>query len=314
MFLLASLSSQSSRDGSPSQLPPNLNHINCEKSINSTNNYINYESYSNSNNAYGQLYSESVNANSNRATIAPYSSDQDNDINHSQRFTSSQYRQPPTASPQITSSFNTVQKSIYNSSHLMNQSLNDPKQYTSLYTSPKLDGQLQYQKGLDNHSKSVENLQTSHSGAGDYNSSYTQSVNNIYRQENVLPNQMLKPENYPVSGHHGYPSQKPVMPQQGSQYINSPQENHAYSVAPVENSIRSPYQQNYTPYTSPASSYGARQVTSPSANRSNDEPISSGPPRTNVLGIIPYSSVSTLSFIVIDIICYVMYNVTVDPS
>lgn len=289
----ASLSSQSSRDCSPSRLPPNLNHINSEKSINSSNSYLNYkshESYSNSINVFGQAYSDPVNTN--RASVPPYSNDP-NDINQTQRFNSSQFRQTSTASPQIISNLNSPStKPVYSSGHQMNQMSNDQKQFGGLYTTSKMDGNISQQKGPENNMKNVETIHTSHISTGEYITNYTQSANNAYRQENILPNQMLKSDPYQVAGHQGYPVQKPVLPSQTNPYVNSPPENHVYSAPGVDNSPRSPYQQNYSPYSPPANAgYGVKpQVLPPPQARAQDEPISSGPPRTNVLGIIPYST------------------------
>lgn len=276
-----------------------------------SNNYVNYkshESYSNSNNVYGQLYTDSINTNSNRPTsIPPYSSDPNNDINHSQKVNQlSQFRQISTSSPQIISSLNSAaSKTVYNhsSSQQMQQISNDHKQLGNIYTSPKMDSNLSQQKGPDNNIKNVDNM---HMGSGDYVQNYAQSVNNVYRQDN-MPNQIGKTDPYQMPPHQGYSAQKPILTSQPNPYMNANQDNHVYSAPPVDNNTRTSYQQNYNPYpNAPTSGYGVKpQVLPPPPTRpQNEQPISSGPPRTNVLGIIPYATVSLLFLIFICLLIF----------
>lgn len=64
---------------------------------------------------------------------------------------------------------------------------------------------------------------------------------------------------------------------------------------------KTPTSSNY-PATYPPQNY-VNQQQGQLAAKPRDQPISSGPPRTNVLGIIPYSNVSNLSYLKIIIAC-----------
>lgn len=253
-------------------------------------NYKTHDTYTNANSVYGQLYSDSSTP-TNRATVSPYVSDTNNDINQSQRLGQPQLRPFTTSSQIITSLSSSVSKPVYSSSHL-NQISNDQKQFGNQYSTQKLDSVMQPKTSESNLVKNHETMPTSNLAISDYYQGYTQTLNNPYRQENVLPNQTMKPEQQYHAQTQGYQVQKPLMSPTSNPYMNSvPQDSQSYPQSPTD-APRSTYQQGYY-QPQPASAMSGRpQMNLPlTQSRSLDEPISSGPPRTNVLGIIPYATV-----------------------
>ncbi|XP_014251110.1 protein transport protein Sec24A [Cimex lectularius] len=235
----ASLSSQSSRDGSPSRLPPNVNHISNDKSINPNSNITNYK-----NQEVENSYSyDAMNTNQSRQHIASNVGEYMGDVN-------GQRPPPPTSVP-----------------------LNQQK--------PQYAGQTQrIESRQENYIPVKSDAPLAHLGMGDGYSQYAQT--NSYRPENVQ-NSHWNSSGYPPKTDTSYNSVAPYNTQDHGQrppVQNTLQQNvYLPQIPPNFNNYQTPKMQTY-----PA------QPTNLQLHRpTQEDPISSGPPRTNALGIIPYT-------------------------
>lgn len=188
----------------------------------------------------------------------------------------------------------------------------------------KSDNISAQERSLDGCNYSAHKSQDVAAGLSGMGDSFVRYGDQNYRNDNQYPalqhnkvehyhNQNSWPpgQNYPQVNQKSviYPASQNIDP-----YNSMPSQNQ---VAPVtmpttdsKNNIQSVYQS--TPYMPqhnnyPGSysvgsnvrgtSYSGMQI-SPATRQTQEEPLSSGPPRTNVLGIIPYTTVSIIIFFV----------------
>ncbi|KAK9503305.1 hypothetical protein O3M35_011905 [Rhynocoris fuscipes] len=326
----ASLSSQSSRDPSPSRLQPllNVNHITQDKSNNLANYPVNYKSQEQIlNQAYTHSYSDHLNLNS--STCKP--NENYNDINPTNiRLNQNQLG---ASAPQPTSQVNTnlfpsPLKSPAPPATILDST--NPPQYTEqnqfygnqhqksdnvLAQDRNYDGYLQKNHDLTNLQSGMNNSYEGYGGgsvvANEHygnDAVYTTTTGQL-AQSNKLESYHHDQNNvWPPSAtaSHSYTqiNQKPS-PLTSSQSVDSYSTMMSQSQIPAstsltavdpKNNMQSAYPQ--VPYLASSyhlgnntrtTSYPGMAPAAPVSKPLPEEPLSSGPPRTNVLGIIPYT-------------------------
>uniref|UniRef100_A0A0V0G5J3 Putative vesicle coat complex copii subunit sfb3 n=1 Tax=Triatoma dimidiata TaxID=72491 RepID=A0A0V0G5J3_TRIDM len=314
----ASLSSQSSRDTSPTRLPLNVNHINQEKSSSSLTNYsVNYKSQDPVFNSVYPHYNETLNSSHNRQ----YESNISNEFNLNSRLGQNQMRQISSlATSQVNSNVSAPNPKSQNPSLDSNPLYTEQKQLftNQLICNQKSDNISAQERSLDGCNYSAQKNQdiaAGHSGMGDSFGRYgvpNQNFRNDNQYSAVQPGKVEHYQNqnsWPPGQSHPQMNQKPVIypaSQTTDSYNSMPSQNQSVPItmptSDLKNNIQSvyqptPYLQQHNNYTG---SYGvvsntrgtpySGMPTSPVSRQTQEEPLSSGPPRTNVLGIIPYAT------------------------
>lgn len=284
IYFAASLSSQSSRDASPARLPPGMmNHGTPEKSplVTHNNSGLGYRTEDVPSGMYGHNY---VDTNGGVAPTRP----QMGEYNHN---SDANMRIAPNAGVPT--------------SPLANMNA-QPGQ-------PKAPGAQGWQAPPPRYENLMSPEQREPSYSNIKSSELTTSQPRL--QEQGYPNQ-----NYPNQySSNSYGIQQPRLDQYGNQVINNDwqsQGQNAIKTLPMDGMSSQPYHNNTvvsqhpqvpsgyppSPYQQNPSQYNvprpvnqhAPPITSPPAKQQEAPPPTSGPPRTNVLGIIPYNTVSAM--------------------